>query len=858
MSLRRSAILVSLAAQLAAEPMHAQSAASRDVDAAAPRDEQEERAASDSDAAEEHAPPPGLEEIVITGAAAGPLPDIRTESVVLFDAEDITALGIQDVTDLADFSPNLEIISPGETTATFFIRGVGLQDFSANAPSAVAIYQDEVPMNAPPLQVPQIFDIESVAVLRGPQGTGVGRNASAGAIQLVSRRPSLDSVEASLRVSNGWLVSSDTPNAWVRDFEGGLGVPIVPEVVAGRVAFRLSRTDPFFKNGCAAPPVARGISLCGEDQLSPALPAGLKKVVGNRDVWAARGQLRFQPPGSDMDWILNGHGSRRDQDGTFGQAIGTGGRADSPYGQVDQRGYRDPDIKSEEDELTARISTEAMIPRPQARVRAQPLLAKNLAESRPLDREPYRGDFRRDGRNKLDTYGTFLRGQMNLADFDFSTTTGYDGFYRFTEGDTDFTPNVLFEITQQAKSWQLTQDLQLGRQVSDSLRLDFGAYYLMEQLDASLLLELGDANAAVRRVYDQDIWSAASYANFTWDLSDRFKLEGGARYNFEKKAFDITQSNPNRANPAEANYVDQRVWHAPTGGISLTYFLNPETFTYWKYTRGWKSGHFNTNALPAADNPSEPARPEVIDSFEWGTKVSGLDGRLRMTTALFYYNYKDYQVFLFEDNPNSAPTLEVINADDAEVLGAEADAELRPLQDFAPSGLEELVLQIRGGWLSSEFLDFKNLVFRRNGVGTIIPLIEDYTGNQLPNAPRFQFSGGARWTFDFGRYGAWTPRYDFTWQADTFFDVTEGRGSGDYRGQFNKPPFALGQAAYWLHHIRLTWAAAEGQFQVSGWCRNVADQRYKSYAFDVSNFQKVVVNFVGDPRSCGFDLGYTF
>ena len=843
--------MVSLAAQLLAVPIHAQSAASRDADAAAPLDEQEERAASDSDTGEENAPPPGVEEIVITGAAAAPIPDIRTESVVLFDSEEITALGIGDVTDLADFSPNLEIISPGETTATFFIRGVGLQDFSANAPSAVAIYQDDVPMNAPPLQVPQIFDVESVAVLRGPQGTGVGRNASAGAIKLVSRKPSLDRVEASLRSSQGQLVSNDTPNAWVRDYEGGLGVPIVPDVVGGRVAFRLSRTDPFWRNGCggsdgSTPPP--GTSVCGED-LSlgrTPIPAGLKKVVGNRDVWAARGQLRFQPPGSDMDWILNGHGSRRDQDGTFGQAIGTGQQGNN-FGASTASGYQDNDQRVEQRELRGMLG----------RVRGDAAFQKILAETRPLDRDPYRGDFRQNGRNKLDTYGTFLRGQMGLGDFDFSTTTGWDGFQRFTTGDTDFTPDLLFEITQNAKAWQLTQDFQLGRQINDSFRLDLGAYYLMEQLDSSLLLEQAFDTADVLRVYDQDIWSTAAYADFTWDLSDRFQLEGGVRYNFEKKAFDITQSNPNAPSVPSNNYQDDRVWNAPTGGISLTYFFSPNISTYWKYTRGWKSGHFNTNALPAPDNPSKPAKPEILDSFEWGIKASGLEDRFRMTAALFYYNYQDYQVFLFEDNPNSVPTLEVINAQDAEVLGAEADAELRPLEDVAPSWFEDLVLQIRGGWLKSEFLDFKNIVFRSGGT-VPFPVIEDYTGNQLPNAPRFQFSGGAHWTFDFGRYGTLTPRYDFTWQDDTYFDVTEGRGSSDFRGNANKPPFAIGQPAYWLHNVRLTWASPESQFQISGWCRNVDDERYKSYAFDASNFRGLVVNFVGDPRSCGAEVALTW
>jgi len=849
--LRRCPVVLGLAAQLVAGPIDAQRPAGGGAGAESARDEREQGAAPG--AGEESAPPPGVEEIVITGTAAAPLPDVRTESVVLFGAEELTALGIGDVTDLADFSPNLEIISPGETTATFFIRGVGLQDFSANAPSAVAIYQDDVPMNAPPLQVPQIFDVENVAVLRGPQGTGVGRNASAGAIKLISRKPNLDLAEASLRVSLGQFVSSDAPDSLIRDYEGGLGVPIVPEVAAGRVAFRMSRTEPLFRNGCGgALPVGQrgagkvcneGDSLLGEP---PPIPAGLKKLVGDRDVWAARGQLRFQPPGSDMDWILNGHGSRRDQDGTFGQAIGTGPQGNQ-YGSGTFTTYIDEDQRAERTELRRQLGFAA----------GDRALAKNLAELRPLDRDPYRGDFRRDGRNKLDTYGTFVRGQMGLGEFDFEATTGWDGFSRLAESDSDFTPDLLFEITQEAKAWQLTQDLRLGRQVSERIYLDFGAYYLMEQLDSSLLLEQAFAAANVLRVYDQDIWSSAAYAGFNFDISEHFRLEGGARYNFEKKAFDITQSAPNALAVPTRSHRDQRVWHAPTGGISLTYSMTQDISTYWKYTRGWKSGHFNTNALPAPDNPSEPARPEVLDSFEWGVKASGLGSRLQLSAALFYYNYQDYQVFLFEDNPNSVPTLEVINADDAEVLGAESEIELYPLRDVAPSWLEDLVLQFRGGWLQSEFLDFKNLVFRTGGT-VPFPVIEDYTGNQLPNAPRFQFSGGAHWTFDLGSFGALTPRYDFTWQDDTYFDVTEGRGSSDFNRNFNKPPFAIGQPAYWIHSVRLSWAAPGGQFQLSGWCRNLEDQRYKTYAFDASNFRGLVVNFVGDPRSCGGEVAFTW
>ena len=111
------------------------------------------------------------------------------DSVTGFGAEDLAALGAQDIADLAAFTPNLEIVTAGATTPTFFIRGVGLNDFNSNSTGAVAIYQDDVPINAPALQLSTLFDVEAVNVLRGPQGTGLARNASAGAIKIYSRKP---------------------------------------------------------------------------------------------------------------------------------------------------------------------------------------------------------------------------------------------------------------------------------------------------------------------------------------------------------------------------------------------------------------------------------------------------------------------------------------------------------------------------------------------------------------------------------------------------------------------------------------------------------------------------------------------
>jgi hypothetical protein len=124
------------------------------------------------------------EEIVILGGESDAAQDFEAaDSVTGFGAEDLAALGAQDIADLAAFTPNLEIVTAGATTPTFFIRGVGLNDFNSNSTGAVAIYQDDVPINAPALQLSTLYDMEAVNVLRGPQGTGLARNASAGAIK---------------------------------------------------------------------------------------------------------------------------------------------------------------------------------------------------------------------------------------------------------------------------------------------------------------------------------------------------------------------------------------------------------------------------------------------------------------------------------------------------------------------------------------------------------------------------------------------------------------------------------------------------------------------------------------------------
>jgi iron complex outermembrane receptor protein len=822
------------------------------------------RDAADEDASPGVAPPSDVEVIRIKGRGVAAIETDVPASVTQFDASALEALGAENIADLAKVTPNLEIRTAGSTSATFFIRGVGLSDFSSNAAGAVAIYQDDVMLNAPAIQLGQLFDIENVEVLRGPQGTGSGRNASAGAIKAYARRPTGE-YTAQIRSSFGTYLTPDAERALIQDYEGALEAPLVEEMLAARFAFRLRKADPFMTNGCgnAEPFSERTVfnprpfpgnlsdaQICGE-AVSPrqrsSIPEGLDELVGDQGNWAARGQLRFQPPGTEMDWLLNFHGGRLSQQSTLGQAIGTGNNGQR-FGETTLNNYWEPDQKEEFDALVANGATGD---------EARQILARNLAEERPLDIRPYRLDVDKVGQTTLDSWGTSLRGEFAVGPVKVTSVSGFDRYWRFRDTDQDFTPNVLFEAVQTDEAWQFTQELHLSGELADTpLRWETGGYYLMEKLDATVDQNVGNVLGNFNRVYSQDLWSFGVYGGFRWDFLDDFTLEGGVRYNWERKSFFIDQIQTGIRETSQS----EETWTAPTGVISLNYRFREDVSAYWKYSRGFKAGHFNSNGACDGFTPSGqcipvlPADPEYIDAFEAGLRGRWLDGRLALGGALFYYAYEGYQVFVFEDNPQAPPTLEIINANDAEVYGAEVDLRAEPLAGWVPEWMEGLVVTSRFGWLESQFLDFTNTVFRVANTGSILPVTADYSGNQLINSPRFKLSGSAEWTLDLGRWGWIVPRYDFSWSHDVFFDPTEGLGNPNFQGRQVLPEYATGQPAFWLHNLRLAYRAPGGNMELAFWVRNLTDQRYKQYAFDASAFAKVVINFVGEPRTVGLDF----
>ncbi len=805
---------------------------------------------------------PDIEEILILGVESEGIRDFGdADSVTGFGAEDLAALGVQDIADLADFTPNLEIVTAGAPTPTFFIRGVGLNDFNANSTGAVAIYRDDVPINAPALQLSPLFDTETVNVLRGPQGTGLARNASAGAIKMYSRKPTGD-FSAN--------VSPEFGNYDSRDFEGAIEVPLLEDILSGRLAFRFTQRDGTMQNRCgdAPPPASRaevptafqlrslglkntyiggstladgtpiqGWSICGEpvDRIGPRphisdIPTGLESWVNNLDNWAARGTLLFEPT-PNMAWLFNAHGSRRDELSRLGQSYGTSGffcengdvencnysgqpkQCVAPAANAGNSCSQSSDCDSapglddgmctsrvqgllggtqgtggqgyQTREVTRRLQRIAPCfigtpgnpngtcddPANRAAANlAKVTVAQELAER--LDSDPWEGDFNRTGPTKLDTWGLYLNGGIELPfGMQFSSVTGFDTYNRFMDIDLDFSPETLFEIVTDDDGWQVTQDLRLEGEIGDgpSLHWDIGGWFLREKLDVVVENNFGrGTNLAIgKRDYTQDLWSAAGYASLSFDFWDDFTLNGGIRYNWEQKKLDYALFTGALPDPILEKL--NNTWDDPTGTVRLTYRFREDTHVFWKYTRGWKPGTYNATSSLAQG--VSVADPEQIDSFETGVRGSWFDGRMDLNFAFFYYSYDDYQLFTAQQFSGGQPEFVILNADEAEVYGAEVEAVAKPW--------EGAYLDVRFGWLESQFLDFVQIqqeIVRQGGLQVTVNRELQNTGNQLLNSPRFKVSLTAQQTLPIGRWGSLTARYDGVWTDTSYYDATEGRG----------------------------------------------------------------------------------
>jgi iron complex outermembrane receptor protein len=249
----------------------------------------------------------------------------------------------------------------------------------------------------------------------------------------------------------------------------------------------------------------------------------------------------------------------------------------------------------------------------------------------------------------------------------------------------------------------------------------------------------------------------ALFANATYEITSRWKLDAGFRYTIDQKNLIYSQTETSLVGGSFGlicsllqciNYANPHLEeHTPTGDISLSYKIDDDQTAYAKFSRGYKSGGFNSYLNTHGFQESNfKFQPEYLNNYELGYKSSLWDGLLTLNGDVFYDDYTNKQ----EAIENIATvSLVVENAAQATIYGAELEADLHPIDGLTVSGTLGL-LHTRYG----QFTD------------------ANATGNQLPGAPQIQGTVAVQYEHELPGWDGWAGmiRLEGIHQGSSFTD----------------------------------------------------------------------------------------
>ncbi|MDA9368122.1 TonB-dependent receptor [Flavobacteriaceae bacterium] len=795
-----------------------------------------------------------LEEIVITAQKREQnLQDVGV-SVTAYSGDQLKALGVTNTIDITEQIAGLQMTSFSPNLVTFNIRGVSQNNFTDNNEAPVAVYIDDAYVASMNAISGQLFDIDRVEVLRGPQGTLFGRNATGGVIHYVTN--GADDEEF-----NGYVEGtySDYAKYSVETAFGGA----LSDSARYRIAMRREESDGYIES--ATYPQALTVVPV------EALPPSSGQDLGGSDGYALRAAFQFDLSETATLALTAKYSEDKD--------VPTGGYSFLPYGDAsipptdpaDPNAYVPP-------EFTEFVTD--VIGAPAGATSAIFFCNDQINCFTPVDeagRTTFRGDSPEPFKNYSDYAGYMNRDTTDLTarlDWELNnglqlvSITNHSATDKFYTEDGDGIPAPIIEFTTIADFSQFSQEIRLSSD-RENLRWTAGVYFLDMETDANVITqgapvggvaaELGffdDAgnnlavNARVTQDYLEESRNWSVFGQVEFDLSDALTLIAGYRWSQDDKDLDFTttfeadalitnvDTGETDGTPVSIETLNLGNAVAAAGGdpqnkvdygdyaarLQLDYRVGDNTLIFASYNRGIKGGNFS----PSANVTLEQIRheEEVLEAFELGLKTEFLDGRARLNATAFVYDYDDYQAFTF-----SGGTPSVSNAQ-AENKGAEIELTLLPTDNW--DILLGLSLQ------DSSVDDVETPQQQGTPVGFEVDWPIDFlNGVDLPNTPDLSFNYLFRYNFDVAQ-GNVALQVDGVYYSDQYLEVSNGGASY--------------QDAYNVSNISATYATDE--WSVRAWVKNVGDEEYKQYALDLGILGGTVV--YGPPQWWGVTGTFNF
>ncbi|MEJ2531948.1 MAG: TonB-dependent receptor [Halioglobus sp.] len=797
-----------------------------------------------------------LEEIVVTAQKREQnLQDVPI-AVTAFSGAQMNALGVVESFDIASFSPGVHISGnlAGQNTQ-FSIRGVTQNDFNDIIEAPNAVYLDEGYIAIAQGQTFAVFDIERVEILKGPQGTLFGRNATGGLVHYISNKPDFENFGGYIDVTAGQFDVENDANRYT--VEGAFTGPIT-DAIAGRLAFRYNEQDAYLENRY---PEGIPSEFNADYPFGSGSPgAGAGADLGDDETTAVRGTLGFRPS-DNLEIMFAGAWAKTEVATGPYQSKPTTALAknvDGVYTIVDvvdtardeTRLAIDVDDPTQDPGGDALLGTSAFIPGASVGLPGRLAPGGDFFGYRDPDGDDFTfsGDFAFGNQGDTETSGANLRVFWDMENgLRFTSVTDYKDYEKLLFIDVDSAPVNQLANYAGVDATTFTQEFRLNGE-TDRMRWVAGLYYLNidNQSDNGLKAPNGSIfqgvtgapaiDIGVRADLETNSYSAFGQVDF--DLTERLALTAGLRIIQEEKDFDtgigifVSQSNftvnkgdfiPNGGGAGDPYFYDDdtsdTLW---TGKLQLDYRPTDDLLLWAGVNRGVKAGSFNAPLLGPYLGVGDSALPydeEVLLSYEAGFKSTLGDGTTRLNGSIFYYDYEDYQAFLFVGVGGV-----VINAD-AETYGAELELQTTPMDGL------DFLFNIAA--FDSEVQD--------------IPL--DFTSPLPPRdvdptyAPELQATAMARYAWD-ALGGTMAIQGDVSYSDDFYYNLRNFEAD-----QFDD---------YTMWNALLSWESAEGNWLVTLAGRNLTDERAGIQGFDLATVCGCNEVSYRAPRFYSVGLRYTF
>jgi iron complex outermembrane receptor protein len=790
-----------------------------------------------------------IEEVVVTGTKRDTAQQDLGVAVTTLTANQISNTFAAQLDALTELAPNVTLTKQtGFNAVAGGIRGTGNISILVTDDAAVGVVVDEFALNHVQSQFVELFDVEQVEIFRGPQGTTFGKNTSAGAINITTKKPIMNEFAGSVEATMSEFASNKSKGS---KLNLALNVPLIEDTLAARLAIIKDQTDGFYSNSKPA----KAIAAFNPNNITV---DGGGEDIGGIDVFAGKLKFLWTPSENyEAHLIIEHVKDRSDAPATANDTPVGDGPAGEGYtwGSLGFPGIGDGDpfVTGESDTCDISVCIE-------------------------------------DG-HRIDVDGIFLNQQWDIGKYTLKSITGFrDSEEILNSTYTGEAWTSLYDASRNTKREMFQQELRLTSNFDGPFNFVAGAAMYEDDLEFVVFASLGLVDPTPGSLFNtirqiqftkQERESSALYIDGTYNLTDATSITAGFRRSKDEKYFerldqgggasgaisnfvmDINSvyrgpfTNPLPREEFSTDVSNSAEWDANTWRVVLEHDLSDAIMVYGSFAKGFQAGGFAETCAKAFT--CQPYNPSESESTALGLKGDFLDGTLRLNAEIFSVDYTDIlrsQVTVIVDAlGNNFQETRVVNAGESKAQGIEVELSWLPTDNFR--------VDMNLGTLDHEFDSFAPLfsavdMLALSGPAGAPAQNLDLSSLDVPFSPELNFGMSATYIHDLSGGGTLSLNYSLHYQDEYETQPYPANTQGvDANGQYIIQPKANTQGeSRTIQNIIVSYTTPDEKVSTSFFVKNLTDDTYRVSANAVGQLWNFAIH--GPPREIGLRVGYNF